>query len=119
MQRPNASGVSPVVSGSVEERLNGYISKAAFTTAPAYTFGNLARTIGYRGPGMKNWDISLFKDFSVTEKFKAQFRAEALNAFNSPQFSNPNTKFGSSAFGVISNQANFSRLIQMGVRFYF
>jgi hypothetical protein len=119
VQRPNASGVSPVVSGSVEERLNGYINKSAFTTAPAYTFGNLARTIGYRGPGMKNWDISLFKDFSVTEKFKAQFRAEALNAFNSPQFSNPNTKFGSSAFGVISNQANFSRLIQMGVRFYF
>ena len=119
VQRPNATGISPEMPGSVEERLNGYINKAAFSTAPIYTFGNLARTIPYRGPGMKNWDISLFKDFSIVERFKAEFRAEALNAFNSPQFGNPNTKFGNSSFGIIGSQVNFARMLQLGVRLYF
>jgi hypothetical protein len=68
---------------------------------------------------MKNWDISLFKNFAITERFNAEFRAEALNAFNSPQFPNPNTKFGSASFGTITNQVNFSRLLQLGVRFFF
>ncbi|MBV9036774.1 MAG: TonB-dependent receptor [Acidobacteriaceae bacterium] len=119
VQRPNATGISPEVSGTVESRLNGYINPAAFASAASYTYGNLARTIPYRGPGMKNWDISLFKNFAITERFNAEFRAEALNAFNSPQFPNPNTKFGSSSFGTITNQVNFSRLLQLGVRFAF
>jgi trimeric autotransporter adhesin len=119
VQRPNATGVSPEVSGSVESRLNGYINPAAFASAASYTYGNLARTIPYRGPGMKNWDISLFKNFAITERFNAEFRAEALNAFNSPQFPNPNTRYGSASFGTITSQVNFSRLLQLGVRFYF
>lgn len=119
VQRPNATGVSPEVSGSVESRLTNYINPAAFSSAAAYTFGNVARTIPYRGPGMKNWDSSLFKDFAVTERFRAEFRAEALNTFNSPQFANPGTRLGSSSFGVIANQVNFSRLLQLGVRFAF
>src|SRR5205085_12586601 len=61
VQRPNATGASPSVSGSVESRLNNYINPAAFSPAAAYSYGNLARTIPYRGPGMKNWDSSLFK----------------------------------------------------------
>ena len=119
VQRPNATGVSPNVPGSVESRLNGYINSAALASAASYTYGNLARTIPYRGPGMKNWDISLFKNFAITERFNAEFRAEALNAFNSPQFPNPNTKFGSASYGTITNQVNFSRLLQLGVRFFF
>ena len=119
LQRPNATGVSPATSGSVESRLDGYINAAAFSTAPAFTFGDLARTIGYRGPGQKNWDISLFKNLKITEKVAGQFRAEGLNIFNSPLFQGPNVQFGSSNFGKITQQRNFSRLIQLGVRFYF
>jgi len=119
VQRPNATGISPVNPGSVEARLNGYINPTAFSTAAAYTYGNLARTIPYRGPGTKNWDASLFKNFLVTERLNAEFRAEALNLFNTPQFPNPNTKLGSTSFGTISTQVNFSRLIQLGVRFSF
>jgi len=95
-QRPNATGVSPVEPGSPEQRLYNYINPAAFALAPAFTFGNLSRNINYRGPGEANWDISLFKDFAVKERFHGQFRAEALNAFNTPLFANPNTLFGSS-----------------------
>lgn len=119
VQRPNATGVSPVMPGSVVSRLSDYINPAAFSAAPAYTFGDVARTIPYRGPGTANWDMSLFKDFNFMERVKAEFRAEALNAFNTPQFPNPNTKFGSPAFGTITSQVNFSRMLQLGVRFAF
>lgn len=60
-QRPNATGTSPSVSGRVEARRDGYINSAAFSIAPAYTLGNLARTIAYRGPGQANWDVSLLR----------------------------------------------------------
>jgi hypothetical protein len=118
-QRPNATGVSPVTSGSLESRLTSYINAAAFSTAPRGTFGNIARTLDMRGPGQANWDVSIFKNFSIVEKFKGQFRAEALNAFNTPMFAAPNTSFGSSSFGRITSQVNFSRMMQLGMRFFF
>jgi hypothetical protein len=118
-QRPNATGTSPATSGSLEDRLGNYINGAAFSTAAAGTFGNLSRTIDMRGPGQVNWDMSVFKNFSVKEKLKAQFRAEALNAMNTPLFYGPNVSFGSSSFGKITTQANFSRQLQLALRFSF
>jgi len=120
-QRPNATGISPATSGSVEQRLNGYINPAAFSQAPAFTFGNLARSLPNRGPGMANWDLSVFKDFTILERLKGEFRAEALNAMNTPLFSNPNTQFApnSSSFGKIIYQANLPRQLQLGVYFHF
>lgn len=118
-QRPNATGVDAGTDGSLEQRLTSYISPAAFSTAARGTFGNVARTLGMRGPGQANWDLSVFKAFAVREKFKGQFRAEALNAFNTPMFAAPNVSFGSSAFGRITSQVNFSRMMQLGVRMFF
>ena len=118
-QRPNATGTSPVTSGSLEQRLNDYINPAAFSAAPQFTFGDISRTIDMRGPGQVNWDMSVFKNFVIKEKLKAQFRAEALNAMNTPLFYGPNTSFGSSSFGKITSQANFNRQLQLALRFSF
>jgi hypothetical protein len=119
-QRPSASGtVSPVTSGSLEDRLGNYINPAAFTTSPRGTFGNIARTLDMRGPGQANWDMSVFKTFTILERFKGQFRAEALNAFNTPMFAAPNTSFGTSSFGRITSQVNFSRMMQLALRLSF
>ncbi len=118
-QRPNATGISPVTSGSLESRLNDYINPAAFSNAPQFTFGDVGRTIDMRGPGQVNWDASIFKNFSVMEKLKCQFRTEALNATNTPLFYGPSTSFGSSTFGKITSQANFSRQLQLALRFSF
>jgi hypothetical protein len=118
-QRPSATGTSPVTSGSLEDRLGNYINAAAFSTAPRGAFGNISRALEMRGPGQANWDVSLFKSISITEKFKGQFRAEALNAFNTPMFAAPNVSFGSSSFGRITSQVNFSRMMQLGLRFFF
>jgi hypothetical protein len=99
--------------------LAGYIDPAAFSIAPAFTFGNLSRTIPMRGPGQANWDLSLFKTVRIKERVSLQFRAEALNAFDTPLFRNPNTAFGSGSFGAITSQANFPRLLQLGGRIAF
>lgn len=118
-QRPNATGVAPGTSGSVEARINNYINPAAFSAAPQGTFGNVARTLSLRGPGQKNWDLSVFKNFPITERAKAQFRCEALNAFNTPLFQSPNTNYSSGTFGRINTQSNFARQLQLAIRFSF
>ena len=123
-QRPNTTGTDPFNGGALAQWTDGpaggaYINKAAFSTTPALSFGSLSRTISLRTLKQVNWDMSLFKTFSITEKLKAQFRAEALNAMNTPLFRNPNTTFGGSAFGKITSQANFPRFIQLGFRVSF
>ena len=89
VQRPNATGVAPATSGSTEDRLNDWLNAAAFSSAPAYTFGNTSRFLNVRGLGLFNLDFSVFKTFSIKERVKAQFRTEALNATNTPYFSTP------------------------------
>ena len=54
----------------------------------------------------------------MLERFKAQFRAEAINAMNTPLFEAPNSNFGNPNFGRITRQANFPRFIQFGLRFF-
>jgi hypothetical protein len=111
--------VSPVTSGSTDERINGWLNAAAFSQSPQFTFGNLTRFLNVRGPSLFNWDVSVFKAFSVRERIKAQFRAEALNATNTPYFGNPNTTLTNSQFGVVSSQINNPRLVQLGTRVTF
>jgi len=118
-QRPNATGVSPETSGSTDERINGWLNPAAFSQAPLFTFGNIARFLTVRGPALFNWDASVFKAISFRERIKAQFRAEAFNATNRPYFGNPNTSFTNNQFGVISSQINNARQIQLGARVTF
>jgi len=67
------------------------------------TFGNAPRDV-IRGPGVNNWDLSLFKNFRLPgERFKLQFRGEAYNAFNHTQFSNLDT---TARFDAQGNQTN-------------
>ena len=43
----------------------------------------------FRDSGFKNWDVSVFKNFSVRERLRFQFRAELFNVLNHPLFANP------------------------------
>ncbi len=126
-QRPNATGISPTGSGSPESRLYTYVNPAAFTLAPQYTFGDVSRVLPNLGPGLNNFDLSLFKTFTVKEHFNGEFRMEAFDAFNTPTFNNPYLQFqGVNAagaavgnFGKILSQANLPRELQLGVRLFF
>ena len=103
--------------GSVESRIGGYINPAAFTLAPEFTFGDSTRTLPVRGVGVSAWDLSLFKTVTIKERFKAQFRVEAIDAFNTPQFTDPNMTVGSGSFGQISGENSIPRQLQLDLRF--
>jgi hypothetical protein len=107
--------------------LSGYINAAAFAV-PAKTAGGVFIAPGtsgrdiLRGPGSSNLDLSLFKNFAITEKFKGQFRVQAYNLTNTPHFANPNTDLsqGVSQFGHITSTIPFTyRQMELGLRVIF
>jgi hypothetical protein len=118
--RPNNNGRSARLSGSVHDRLHRYFDTSVFSQPEPFTFGNTGRTLpDVRSHGLRNLDFSLFKNFRVTEKATVQFRAEAFNLTNTPQFGFPDMNFASQQFGVISSQANEPRQIQFGLKVLF
>jgi hypothetical protein len=112
-------GVNPCYTGRPEDRLAHYFNPAAFTKTPIYSYGNQPRASNCYGPGYLNTDLSLNKDFQLTERVHAEFRAEALNAFNTPQFNGPNLAADSTSAGAITSTLGFPRLVQLGGRITF
>ncbi|HUB79779.1 MAG TPA: TonB-dependent receptor [Bryobacteraceae bacterium] len=96
----------------------------SFAAPTGSTSGNLARGV-LRGPGIENYDLSLFKNFHVHERFNMQVRGEAYNLFNSPRLMNPVTNINAADFGQIvappGNTLNgaFGRQINLALRFQF
>lgn len=118
--QPNSNGQSGRKTGRVQDRLNAYLDTSVYSQPAAFTFGNLARFLpDVRNDMVRNWDLSLFKQFQVTEGSLVQFRAEFFNAFNTPRFGGPNTTVTAAAFGVINSQANTPRQIQFALKFLF
>ena len=129
--RAQLSGTCPksqlVKGGSIESKLNGYFNASCFTTPPIIGadaigtgFGNSATGI-VDGPGQANLDLAISKSIVVgwPEGGALELRAEFFNAFNHPQFANPDSNFTSPTFGVISNTAVNARVGQVAVRFSF
>ena len=78
------------MSGPVEDRLNRYFDTTVYSQPAAFTFGNEpVFSPVLRAPAVRNFDLSFFKNFEVKPGITAQFRVEALNAFNTVQFSDP------------------------------
>jgi hypothetical protein len=121
--RPNANG--PVVlSGSA--LTNWFANPAsAFITVPN-TLGNIGRN-SVVGPDFKNVDLSLIKNTKITERINAQFRADAFDLFNHPNYGQPGRVFSptSTTFGFITNtrfptgDSGSSRQIQLAVKVQF
>lgn len=118
-QWPNRIG-----SGKVDDQsIQRWFNPADFVSPGNYTFGNSGRNILF-GPGTKQFDLSVFKEFYFTEATHLQFRAEAFNAFNTPQFNNPNAQIGNSAAGTITSAGapllfqRTSREIQLALKLY-
>ncbi len=72
-----------------------------------------------RQDGINQWDVSVLKQFRITESSRFELRAEAFNAVNHAIFGAPNTTATNSAFGTITTQANRPRLLQLVGRFVF
>jgi hypothetical protein len=70
-------------------------------------------------PAQKTWDFALFKEFTITEGHRLQFRYEAFNFLNTPQFAGPDRMLGSATFGRISSTVVNNREMQFGLKYLF
>ena len=90
---------------------------AALVPNQPLAFGDAGKGI-LRVPGRSQWDFSMYKSFQFGEKYSAQFRFEAFNFTNTPQFFSPNTRVGNRNFGIITGAAA-PRNLQLGIKFIF
>ena len=123
-QNPDVPSLNPAFSGPVIlGKVDQWFDPRAFVMPLAGTFGNVARG-SFVGPKMTNFDMSLFKRFNITERYNLQFRAEAFNILNHPNFGTPNpvtfsgNNYSSSA-GVITATSTTSRQIQFALKLLF
>ncbi|MBI3682241.1 MAG: TonB-dependent receptor [Acidobacteria bacterium] len=94
---------------------------ASFALPPAGLYGNSAPNV-IRGPGMNNWDVSLFKNIPLNDRIRLQFRAEFFNFFNHTSFSGISASLPatntSSTFGQVTAVAP-ARITQLGLKLAF
>ena len=134
---------SPILPKS-QRTLGQFFNTSAFVAPVPGTFGNAGRNL-IRGPGINNWDFSIFKNmeipwlgqhkgWAVGETANVQFRAEFFNLWNHTQFSGVETGFvfptdengnllpgqpaANSSFGKVTS-ARSPRQIQLGIRLSF
>jgi hypothetical protein len=115
----NPSFTGPIVLGNPHQ----WFDPNAFVLPTARTFGNLGRGT-LIGPGLADLDLSLFKNFPITERMNLQFRTEVFNLLNHPNFASPNPiVFAngaiSSSAGLITSTVTTSRQIQFGLKLIF
>jgi hypothetical protein len=133
-----STGINPALSNGNDNKVfntctlltNGTDENCTWngTTLPVafiQQYSNSVRTLsGYfptiRYPRVPNADVSLFKSVQVHERYNVQFRAEAFNATNSPQFNTPSTSLTSTSAGVVTlTETGDPRNIQLSLRVKF
>lgn len=98
-----------------------FLNPAAFAVPTVGTFGNCAPR-AFHGPGIENVDLSLFKQFAVTERWRVELRTEFFNAFNHANFTNPSASYTPAtlgSFGKVLNTVMEPRDIQFALKLYF
>ena len=115
----NSSFTGPVILGKQTQWFN----PQAFVLPAAGTWGNLGRGV-YTGPGLANVDFSVFKNTSITERLRLQFRAEFFNLLNRANLGTPNATVFSGAnsnpsAGLITTLATTPRQLQFGLKLMF
>lgn len=117
--RPNITGEVVVEGRTKAERIRQYFNTLAFAQPVPYTFGNAPRTLpNLRGPAYFSTNLSLQRDFQLTERSRLQIRAEAFNIFNRANFQTPGTTFGAPNFGIITSTED-PRQVQFAARISF
>jgi hypothetical protein len=128
--RPNATGEAVMLDRG-QRNPNGWFNIRAFTLEPLGTWGNTGRNTVI-GPGLIAWDFSTLKNFKFTESKYVQFRFEAFNFPNHPNWSDPNTTLqsnrldadgraipGTGNFGLIRGTRTAMRQLQFSLKVMF
>jgi hypothetical protein len=118
-------GCALETSGSTTHRLNNWINHSCVTSPPIIgddgmgtDFGNSRMGI-LHGPDQVNTDLSLIKLFPIHEAINLEFRSEFFNAFNHPNFQDPDLYFSDGSFGQITETYGNPRIIQFALKVNF
>jgi hypothetical protein len=106
-----------------------YFDPTAFAAVTEPRFGTAGFNSLY-GPGRVNWDLGIFRDFRLSERWNMQFRAEGFNITNTPKFGNPGANVSNVQYnpdGSIRNLNGFAeitsaseeRMFSLGLRISF
>lgn len=124
-QNPRIDVAGPIVLPKSERTFSKNFRTENLRLPTVGTLGNAGR-VQFRGPGIENWDLSVFKKFPIREPFTLQLRAEAYNAFNHTQFANLDTTARFDAVGNLQattlgqfTQSRTPRQLQLALRFTF
>ncbi len=96
-----ADQVNPVVTklGGVGNAEVAFYDPTAFRAVSDVRFGTSGRNI-LRGPGLVNLGLGVFRNITLTERWKMQFRAEGFNVTNTPHFGNPGANVSNAQFNA-------------------
>jgi hypothetical protein len=124
------TGLDNSLTGQGEDRPNrvgnprpGHLSRtqwddpSAFIANPTGTFGNAGRG-SLLAPGLVNFDIAVSRYFTLFHETKFEFRVEAFNAFNHPNFGVPDGNLQDSTFGQVLS-AGAPRILELGAKYAF
>ena len=117
--RPDCSGVPSITNTFLPGVGRQWFNNTGQITQPAIgTFGNCSPQLGdLRSPHYSDVDLSLHKDFPITERFRLQFRTDFINAFNHVQYNAPTMGLGSTMGQITSAQP--PRNIQLALKLYY
>jgi hypothetical protein len=114
---PSASAQTPTQGASFCGYSTAYPTLCS-GVGPGGSDGSMERNMLY-GPGYRDIDLALFRDFKIYERVKLQIRAEASNVFNLVSLGNPNGTLSSSTAGSITSAQGNQRELQLGGRLTF
>jgi hypothetical protein len=116
--RPNVIGPWQLSSGRSHGQLvQGWFNTSAFQANAKGQLGDLGRDV-INGPGTKDMDLDLSKNFAITEHKQLQFRCDMFNALNWVNLGNPVVSLNSPNFGKIQT-AGSPRIFQLALKFLF
>jgi hypothetical protein len=110
--RPNVIGQNRKLG-----HLSEWFDTSAFA-APAYGFFGDAANGTIRGPGYTSVNTALYKTFPIHERFNLQFRVEAFNVLNHPNFNNVDTGLGDGNYGQVTS-AGDPRILEFALKLFF
>jgi hypothetical protein len=96
--------------------IDRWFNTDAFRPADRFRWGTAGRNTVI-GPGINNWDFSIFKSFAIDEHRRVQFRSEFFNLANHPEFGFPGATIGTAQFGRISGTTRDPRDVQLSLKF--
>jgi hypothetical protein len=119
-QRPDL--VEPLRRNEEANWMTQYFANPGGAVLPArYGVGNAPRVLPVRAPGTTTATLAVFKQVPLgmlRDGAKLEIRVESFNAFNTPQFGNPNSTVGAATFGLVTSQRNSPRQVQLGAKLY-